>query len=798
MAKPSKPTGQPAGRLPSKDEILAYLKEHPRDRDKRQLARVFKLRGADRVALRDMLREMRRDGLIEDKGRRRMSTPDHLPSVTVLRVTELDEDGDLLAKPAGSEDDDQAPLIILAKGSARTKAPSQGDLILARLSRQDDGSYRAQIIRVLDHQVRRVLGLYEVGPAGGRLRPCDKKARDDYLLAKENAAGAEPGELVLTELLPKPRGRQLGLRAVKVIERLGGFSAPGAFSLIAIHEQGLPNVFPAQALAEAKAAKAAPLKGREDLRKLPLITIDGADARDFDDAVYAAADDDPANPGGHHVVVAIADVAHYVRPGSALDREARHRGNSTYFPDRVVPMLPEALSNGWCSLVPDEDRSCLGVEMWFDAVGNKTRHRFFRALMRSAARTTYEQVQAIQDKVQDKAVDDASPELRQRVAALYAAFASLNEARDRRGTLDLDLPERQVILDEAGQISDIATRVRHDSHRLIEEFMIAANVAAAEELERRSQPCMYRVHEPPDPEKLAALREVLRGFDLSLPPGQVLRPKQLTALLHKVADHPGAALVNEMVLRSQSQAVYAPDNQGHFGLALRRYAHFTSPIRRYADLLVHRGLISGLGLGNDGLGPDDGAAFEEIGAEISACERRAAVAERSTVDRFCAAFLADRIGEAAAGRIRGVTRFGLFVNLDHSGADGLLLAKDLADDYYRFDEKAQALIGERWGRSYRLGQPIAVKIIEASPISGSIRLSLDEDHESNERDIGEKTTGHHPSRTRGRPGSRTRGRPEGPSPKSKAKKVKVGSKKPRTAKKTKSPAGLRSKRSRSK
>ncbi|HMB76923.1 MAG TPA: RNB domain-containing ribonuclease, partial [Kiloniellaceae bacterium] len=397
MAKSSKPA-RPAGRVPGKDEVLAYLKSNPGAFDKRQLARAFKLQGAERVALRDLLREMKRDGLIEDQGRRRVSTPGHLPSVTVLRATALDEDGELQAKPAGAEDDADAPLITLAKGSARTKAPAIGDLVLARLTPQDDGSYRAQVIRILDHQVRRVIGLYEVTAEGGRLRPCDKKARDDYLLGKEQAGGAEPGELVLAEVLPKPRGRHFGLRAVRVVERLGSFASPGAFSLIAIQEYGLPHRFPAAALAEAEAADAAPLKGREDLRALPLVTIDGADARDFDDAVYAAPDDDPANQGGHLVIVAIADVAHYVRPGSALDREARHRGNSAYFPDRVVPMLPEALSNGWCSLVPGEDRSCLGVEMRFDAEGNKRRHRFFRALMRSAARLTYDDVQTIKDR----------------------------------------------------------------------------------------------------------------------------------------------------------------------------------------------------------------------------------------------------------------------------------------------------------------------------------------------------------------------------------------------------------------
>jgi ribonuclease R len=712
----------PAGRLPSKAEILDYLKEHPGDRDKRHLARAFGLRGQSRVALRDLLREMRQEGLIEGRTGRRTSEAGQLPPVTVLEVIALDSDGEVLARPATWEHEAPPPTIRLAAGPTRGQAPAPGELVLARLTRERDGDYSAQIIRRLQRQVQQLLGLYELGDEGGRLRPCDKKSRKDFALAPADAADAVPGDLVLAELLPQRRGRHFGLQSVRVIERLGDLNAPAALSLIAIHEHGLPQAFPAAAEAQAEAAEAAGPKGRKDLRHLPLITIDGADARDFDDAVFAAPDQDTDNPGGYHVVVAIADVAHYVRPGSALDREAKLRGNSAYFPDRVVPMLPEALSNGWCSLVPQEDRPCLAVEMWLDGEGAKRRHRFCRAIMRSRARLTYNQVQALNDG------EDAAPEVEadvgEVIGSLYGAFACLSAARKQRGTLDLDLPERQVLLDEQGGVADIVVRERQDSHRLIEELMIAANVAAAEELERLRQPCMYRIHEPPDPEKLASLGEVLRSLGLSLPRGQVIRPGQLTALLHKVAGRPEADLVNEMVLRSQSQAVYGPENRGHFGLALRRYAHFTSPIRRYADLLVHRALITGLGLGKDGLGPQDAEAFAEIAVEISACERRAVLAERDTIDRFCAAFLANRVGHIVKGRIRGVTKFGLFVALDHSGADGLLLARDLVDDYYKFDPNAQALVGQRWGRSYRLGARLAVRIAEATPLTGAIRLEL--------------------------------------------------------------------------
>jgi len=718
---------RPAGRLPSKAEILEYLKEHPGDQDKRHIARAFNLRGQTRIALRDRLREMRQEGSIEGRSGRRYSEVGQLPPVTVLEVVALDPDGEVLARPATWEHEAPAPTIRLAAGRTRGQAPAPGELVLARLTREADGDYSAETIRRLQRQAQQLLGLYELGTEGGRLRPSDKKSKKDYALAPEDAADAKPGDLVLAEILPKRRGRHLGLQPVRVVERLGGFDDPAALSLIAIHDHGLPLVFPTAAVAEAESAKAAGPEGRKDLRHLPLITIDGADARDFDDAVYAAPDQDPQNAGGYHVVVAIADVAHYVRPGSALDREAKLRGNSAYFPDRVVPMLPEALSNGWCSLVPQEDRPCLAVEIWLDGEGEKRRHRFCRAIICSQARLTYDQVQAFQDGDGDP--PGAAAEVKTAIGALYGAFGCLIAARERRGTLDLDLPERQVLLDDAGDVADIVVRERHDSHRLIEELMIAANVAAAEELERLSQPCMYRIHEPPDPEKLAALGEVLRSLGLSLALGQVIRPGQLTALLRKVAGRPEADIVNEMVLRSQSQAVYAPENRGHFGLALRRYAHFTSPIRRYADLLVHRALITGLRLGDDGLGPEEAGAFDEVAVEISACERRAVLAERDTVDRFCAAFLADRIGHVVKGRIRGVTRFGLFVTLAHSGADGLLLARDLVDDYYKFDPKAQALIGQRWGRSYRLGAHLTVRIVEATPLTGAIRLELPEGHD---------------------------------------------------------------------
>jgi ribonuclease R len=515
-----------------------------------------------------------------------------------------------------------------------------------------------------------------------------------------HTAGAEPGEIVLAKPLPHHR---LGLRPARIVERLGAMGDARSVSLIVVHTHEIPEDFSPAAHDEAEQAQAASLNRRTDLRDIPLITIDGEDARDFDDAVFA----EPEGTG-FRLIVAIADVAHYVRPGSALDHAARTRGNSVYFPDRVIPMLPEALSNGWCSLRPREDRGCLFVELHIDAHGRKTAHRFGRGLMRSAARLTYEGVQRSRD------AGDA------RHRHLYAAFRALLGARIARGTLDLDVPERRVVLDSDGVVRSVAQRPRLDSHRLIEEFMVLANVAAAEELERRHQPAMYRVHAPPSDEKLASLRDFLHGLGISLPPGDQVHPRDLDRVLRRVADTPEALLVNEVVLRSQSQAEYNPDNIGHFGLALPRYAHFTSPIRRYADLLVHRALIRGLRLGEGGLTAEEAARFPDTALHITATERRAQLAERDAIDRYLAAFMTDKVGTNFAARISGVTRFGLFVTVPESGASGLVPIRSLPDDYWQHDEREQTLTGRRTRLVFRLAQEVEVQLAEASPVTGGL------------------------------------------------------------------------------
>ncbi len=774
--------------FPTKDEVLTYVRESPTPVGKREIARAFAIKGADRQRLKALLRELKEEGALDVPERRKVSTPGALPAVAVLTVMGLDEDGEMLARPASWDADSEPPRIYLAPDKHSRSALAEGDRALCRLTRIDEGHYEARVIRRLGAAPRRVLGIIEQAHDGLRVKPTDKRAKKDYVLRKADAAGAEAGELVLCE--PKPHHRRVGPPEVTVIERFGSLDNQRALSLIAIHEHGLPTEFSDEAVEEAESAGPVGLGRREDLRQLPLVTIDGADARDFDDAVFAEPDDDPKNPGGWHILVAIADVAHYVRPGGPLDRDARARGNSAYFPDRVVPMLPEALSNGWCSLKPKEERGCLACHLWIDAEGRPKRHRFLRGLMRSAARLTYEQVQA----AVDGRPDDLTGPLREPVLEpLYGAFQALLTARKARGTLDLDVPERRIVMDDDGDVARIEPRSRLDSHRLIEEFMIAANVAAAAELESRQRPCMYRVHDEPDEAKVAALRDILATLGLKLAKGQVIRAGSFGRILEMAAGQPYAPMVSELILRCQSQAVYSPQNIGHFGLALTRYAHFTSPIRRYSDLLVHRSLIDGLGLsesgGDDGLSKEEIARFDEIAQHISTTERRAAAAERDANDRLTAAFLKDRVGQVFKGRVNGVTRFGLFVTLAESGGDGLVPISSLPADYYEHDERAHALVGRRWGRVYRLGETVHARLMEADPLTGGLVLNLVEDDEDEER---ERDTGENAGSVAARPGTRKTGKPRPGTPrpgKPKAKKPKAAKSKSGKARAAKPKAG---------
>jgi ribonuclease R len=723
LTTPPRPPARSSGRkakhaapLPTADQVADFIRESAGRVGHREIARAFGLKGGGaKMAVKALLKEMAASGRIVESRGRRFAGRGVLPPVDVIEVTAVDRDGDQFAKPVNWPYDAPPPAIVVVPAKTRGLTFGLGDRLLAKLIPAGDDAYEARPIKKIAAAPTRVLGVLEIAAGVGRLKPADRRFRFDVVIAAADWGAAKSGDLVAVEIIATPRhGPQRG----RVVERLGQLGRVGNLSLIAIHGHGLPHEFTRDALDQAKRAGPAPLEGREDLREVPLVTIDGADARDFDDAVWAEPDPDPGNPGGWHLIVAIADVAWYVRPGDALDRDAFERGNSVYFPDRVVPMLPEELSNGWCSLKPSEDRPCLTAHLWIDAHGRLRRHRFVRALMRSSARLTYDQAQALRDGLPG----DHGPEFAARIIApLYGAYAALKAARHKRGTLELDLVERQIVVDREGHITGVMPRPRFDSHRLIEEFMITANVAAAETLEPSAYPCVYRVHEPPDPERVHNLGEALATLDLKIPHGGSVKPADFNRVLDKVRGGPHEHLVNMLVLRCQAQAVYSHVNLGHFGLALRRYAHFTSPIRRYSDLLVHRALIAACRLdGGGGWDPRRDPDLDAVTGHISMTERRAAAAERETVDRFTAAYLSNKIDAVFAGRINGVSRFGAFVTLDDSGADGILPHRHLPQDFYDFDEKGHRLVGRRHGLVLRVGDPVLVRLLETDEITGSI------------------------------------------------------------------------------
>ncbi|WP_095587688.1 ribonuclease R [Actibacterium ureilyticum] len=705
--------------LPTKDQILDWITANPTQTAKRDIAKAFGIKGAARIDLKRILKELEAEGHLE-KRRKTYRDPDKLPPVTVLQVLAPDADGDLYAKPLEWHGEGPEPRVLLRPRDS-DPALAEGHRILGRLTevRADDHQYEARLIRKIGTNPQRILGIFRKSAEGGRIKPIDKGVDKEWQVPEGATHGAKDGELVEAEQ-SGPRNR-LGLPRARITDRLGDPTAPRAVSLIAIHQHGIPDDFPDAVITEADRAKPAGLGNREDLRPLPLITIDPADARDHDDACCAMPDDDPKNAGGFIVWVAIADVAHYVTPGSALDREARKRGNSTYFPDRVVPMLPDRLSGDLCSLHEGVPRACMAVRLKLDAHGQKIGHRFTRGLMKSIASLNYAEVQAAIDGTPN---DKTGPLLDGVLRPLYAAYTAAKKARAQRQPLDLDLPERRIELTEDGKVASVNFRDRLDAHRLIEEFMILANVAAAEELTKMRRPLLFRVHEEPSPEKLDALREVAQASGFTLAKGQVLKTQHLNSLLDAAGGTEFSELINLSTLRSMTQAYYTPENFGHFGLALRSYAHFTSPIRRYADLIVHRALITAHGWGKDGLSPEDIERLEDTAQMISDTERRSMAAERDTTDRYLAAYLSDRVGNEFAGRISGIARFGVFVKLDETGADGLIPIRELGSEYFHYDRDRQTLMGADSGVEIGMGQRVTVRLAEAVPVTGGLMLEL--------------------------------------------------------------------------
>ncbi len=741
--KPFSPKARPATTpkpLPTREEILAFVTRErasaeasagaiPAKIGKREIARAFGITGSDRIDLKRVLKELESAGEIERRGKT-LTKVGALPDVVLADVTTRDRDGDLIAEPVEWDTVEYGPaprILVRVSRKPRPGEPIPGlnDRALLRVEpvrHIEHGAppYTGRVLKLISKARTQVLGVFRALPeGGGRLIPITKKGQPSELdIPAGSEGGAVDGDLVSVDL---QRDRRFGLPLAKVREKLGSVKSEKAISLIAIHTHNIPNEFRPDTIAESESAREATMDLREDWRALPLVTIDPADAKDHDDAIHATPDTDPNNEGGFILTVAIADVAAYVRPDRPLDREALDRGNSVYFPDRVVPMLPERISNDLCSLKPLVDRPALAVRMVIDKYGRKRGHTFHRIMMRSAAKLAYTQAQAAIDGHTDEVTH---PILENVLRPLWSAYESLKLERTQRSPLDLDLPERKILLKPDGSVDRVIIPPRLDAHKLIEEFMILANVAAAETLEQKQQQLIYRAHDEPTQEKINALAEFLSTIGIKLAKGEAMRPHHFNRILDRVRDTEHMHVVNEIVLRSQAQAEYTSENYGHFGLHLKRYAHFTSPIRRYADLIVHRALIRSLGLGPDGLPDLTPQQLAEIAERISVAERRAMAAERETVDRLIATHLADRVGATFQARIGGVTKVGLFVKLAETGADGFIPAATLGADYFRYDEALHALIGSRTGEMHRLGDIVEVRLVEVSPFAGAMRFEL--------------------------------------------------------------------------
>lgn len=701
--------------IPSPQDILDFIRDNPGKSSKREIARAFGLKGAAKIELKHILRDLADQGHIE-KRRRNFGDPNRLPPVAMLRVSSVDAAGDMFADPVEWSGDEDRPTILILH-SAGDAALATGDRVLTKLTKVsgEGHEYTGRVIRKIGTNPSKVLGIFRTSRDGGRIIPIDKKSDKDWLVPSKMDGDAKDGELVEGEAIGSKS--RVGLPKAKVVAVLGDPGAPKSISLIAIAQHGIPDQFEDDVIAQADADKPASPKGRTDLTHLPLITIDPHDARDHDDACCAIAHDD----GGFTLWVAIADVAHYVTPGSPLDRAALERGNSSYFPDRVVPMLPDVLSGDLCSLHEGVDRPCIAVEININPQGEKLSHQFHRGWMNSPAALSYEEAQAAID---GRPTDRAKPLVDSVLKPLFAAYEALKHARNQRQPLELDLPERKIVLSDMGEVTSIQFSDRFDAHKLIEEFMVLANVCAAETLQAKNQPLLFRNHEEPDADKLDALRETAKSVGLKLAKGQVLQTRHLNQLLNASAGMDEAELINISTLRSMSQAFYGPENLSHFGLALKDYAHFTSPIRRYADLLVHRALISAHGWGDDGLSDIDHEKMKATGEHISGTERRSMVAERDTTDRYVAQYLVDRVGSEFKGRIAGIAKFGVFVKLDETGADGLVPMRELGREYFHYDRDSQTLMGADTGTLITMGMRATVRLAEATPITGGLIFEL--------------------------------------------------------------------------
>ena len=722
MSRPPRLSGasREGGRPPTREMVLDYLAKNPHLGAKRDIARGLDVPVEHKPELRRILNELEAEGALVRTAKRAFSPAEQPPPTGIVKFERIDRDGELIGRAMGKDGPFGPDIMFTGPSGANHRkggiplALGVGERALCKIEKGRDDIWRARAIRKIDSTPETsLIGVYRANHHGGTVDPTSRKEKSEFIVERSDAKNATDGDLVRIQARP---ARGYGPRRASVVEILGRLDDPRAASIIAMHTHGVPDEFPEAVVNEANKAKPAQ-SPREDLTRIPLITIDPEDARDHDDAVYA----EPDGHGGWRVIVAIADVSAYVRVGTALDREAYKRGNSTYFPDRVSPMLPEHLSADLCSLKEGQLRETFAVEIFFNAGGHKTKHRFIRGKMRSAAKLSYAQAQNAIDGNPD---DKSGPLLESVLKPLWEAYRTVTKARVLRAPLDLDLPERRVRIGPDGKIASISLRERFDAHRLIEEFMIQANVCAAETLELKRTPLVYRVHEEPSEEKINNLSNFLPTIGLKWTRGEKITGARFNKLLADVRSSENEHLVNEMVLRTQAQARYAHENLGHFGLNLLKYAHFTSPIRRYSDLIVHRALIRALDLGPDGMSDQDSVRLEEMAEHVTMTERRSMAAEREATDRYLAIYMADRVGAIFDARIAGVTRAGLFVRVAENGADGFIPASRLSEEYWVHDDTSSALVAQRTGQRYEMGMNVQVKLMEATPVTGGLLFSM--------------------------------------------------------------------------
>ncbi len=693
--------------LPSREYILQLLTEAGCPVEADALAEQLHITDDERELFQRRLGAMQRDGQLMLNRKRLLCLADKLDLIKG-RVEGHPDGFGFVAPDEGGDD-----LFLSPKEMHRVL---HGDKVLVRVAGFDRrGRREAKIVEVLEHVNQFVVGRYYLEEGIGFLIAENRRINQDILVPAGNAGAALPGQVVTVEIVAQPGAHSEAIG--RVTEVLGSYTGPGMEIEIALRKHDLPYVFPPEVEKQADGLPNKVLKkdmaGREDIRHLPLVTIDGETARDFDDAVYC----EPLGRSGFRLVVAIADVSHYVKPHDALDTEGYERGNSVYFPRRVIPMLPEALSNGLCSLNPQVDRLSMVCDMQVSSTGSIKEYRFYPAVIFSHARLTYNQVW---DWLSGAVKPDAQQaQLMPHLQALDKLFRTLLKARAKRGAIDFGSTETQMQFDDDGKIKAIVPVIRNDAHRIIEECMLAANVCASDYLHVNEQPALFRVHEGPTPEKLAALRGFMAEFGLDLTGGDKPHAKDYAALLEKIKDRPDHGLLQTVMLRSLKQAVYSPDNKGHFGLAYEAYTHFTSPIRRYPDLLVHRGIkavLKGEKLPGKGLA--------EVGVHCSMTERRADDATRDVDAWLKTYFMQDRIGDEYDGTVSAVTSFGMFVAIDDIFIEGLVHVSELGQDYFHYDQAKHMMLGERTGKKYRLGDRVRIKVMRADIETSKIDFAL--------------------------------------------------------------------------